>query len=278
MDPFADAGAPFAVATGFQFTEGPVWVPWLGTFLFSDIPANQIRVYRPGQTPATAVFLAPSGNSNGLALAPNGDLIICQHAGRVTRLQPDGGTSVVAQDIDGGTFNSPNDAVVRSDGTIFFTDPTYGGTGTVGTRGVYRVTPSGVVTRVYETNNGQPNGVALSPDETVLYVADSQQSEVRRFDVAPDGTTSGGARFLRTSSGGNGGQGGDGIATDLAGNLYVTTSVGVKVYRPDAGYRGTIALAQEPANCAFGGVDGKTLFITARTGVFMIQLNVPGPY
>ena len=266
------------VSTGFQFTEGPVWVPWLGTFLFSDIPANQIRIHQPGQTPATTVFLTPSGNSNGLALAPNGDLIICQHEGRVSRRQQDGGTSVVAAQFDGGTLNSPNDAVVRSDGTIFFTDPTYGGSGSVGTRGVYRVSPSGEVSRVYSTNNGQPNGVTLSPDETILYVSDSQLSEVRRFDVAPDGTTSNGARFLQTNSGGNGGQGGDGITTDFAGNLYVTTSAGVKVYRPDAGYLGTIAVPQEPANCAFGGADHKTLFITARTGVFLIQLNVPGPY
>lgn len=276
IDPLADAGAAVLVDGGFQFTEGPQWVPWLGGLLFSDVPASRISLLIPPNTIST--FLTPSGNSNGIALHPSGDLIICQHQGQVVRRQPDGGTRVVASQFDGGRLNSPNDAVVRSDGTIYFTDPTYGGTGTVGTRGVYRVTPAGELSRLYSTNTGQPNGVALSPDESILYVADSQLSEVRRFDVAPDGTTSNGARFTLTSAGGPGGNGGDGITVDVNGNLYVTTSVGVKVYRPDAGYLGRIQVAQEPANCAFGDPDGRTLYITARTGLFRVRLNVPGPY
>jgi gluconolactonase len=257
------------------FTEGPQWVPALDSLVFSDVPGN--RIFRHSPPSVFASFLSPSGNSNGIALAPNGDLIICQHAGRVLRLTPDGGLSTLVDRFDGGTFNSPNDAVVRSDGTLFFTDPTYGGTGTVGTRGVYRLNPDGGLARIYSTQTGQPNGVTLSPDETILYVADSQLSEVRRFDVAPDGTTSGNARFTLTSAGGPGGAGGDGITTDVNGNLYVTTSVGVKVYRPDAGYLGVISVGQEPANCAFGEADRRTLFITARTGLFRVRLNVPGP-
>lgn len=249
-------------------------MPSLNALLFSDIPASRILQFTAPST--FTVFRAPSGNSNGLALAPNGDLIICEHSGRLTRLQPDGGASSIATSYDGGTLNSPNDAVVRADGTIYFTDPTYGRTGTVGFRGVYRVALDGSLSLVYSTTAGQPNGVALSPDERVLYVADSQRSEVRRFDVAPDGTTSGEARFTATSAGGPGGTGGDGIATDVNGNLYVTTSAGVKVYRPDAGYLGRIAVAQEPANCAFGDADRQTLYITARTGLFRVRLNVPG--
>ncbi len=264
------------ISLGFQFTEGPQWMPALGRLLFSDIPANQINQLAPPSTITS--FRNPSGNANGLALAPNGDLIICQHQGQVIRLRPDGGTSTVAAGIDGGTLNSPNDAIVRSDGTIYFTDPTYGGTGTLGFRGVYRVTPAGLVTLVFATANGQPNGIALSPDESVLYVADSQLSEVRRYDVATDGTTSNGARFTLTSAGAPGGGGGDGITVDVNGNLYVTTSVGVKVYRPDAGYVGRIVMPQEPANCAFGDADGRTLYVTARTGLFRVRLNVPGKY
>jgi len=249
-------------------------MPSLNALLFSDIPANRIFQFTPPGTITT--FRTPSGNSNGLALAPNGDLIICQHQGQVQRLRPDGGTTTVASTFDGGTLNSPNDAVVRSDGTIYFTDPTYGGTGTVGFRGVYRVDPSGVLSLVHTTTTGQPNGVALSPDERTLYVSDSQLSEVRRFDVAPDGTTSNGARFTLTSAGGPGGAGGDGITVDVNGNLYVSTSVGVKVYRPDAGYLGRVTLAEEPANCAFGDADGRSLYITARTGLYRVRLNVPG--
>lgn len=251
-------------------------MPSLGALLFSDIPANRIFQFTPPASLST--FRTPSGNSNGLALAPGGDLIICQHQGQVMRLRPDGGTATVASGFDGGTLNSPNDAVVRSDGTIYFSDPTYGGTGTVGFRGVYRVAPDGTTALVYSTTNGQPNGVALSPDESILYVADSQLSEVRRFDVAVDGTTSNGARFTLTSAGGPGGAGGDGITVDVNGNLYVTTSVGVKVYRPDAGYLGRITVGQEPSNCAFGDADARTLYITARTGLFRVRLNVPGPY
>ncbi len=261
---------------GFQFTEGPQWMPSLNALLFSDIPANRIFQYSPPGTFTS--FRSPSGNSNGIALAPNGDLIICQHAGQVIRLRPDGGTSTIAANYDGGTLNSPNDAVVRSDGTIYFTDPTYGGTGTIGFRGVYRVAPSGSVSLVYSTPNGQPNGVALSPDESILYVADSQLSEVRRFDVAGDGATSNNARFTLTNAGGPGANGGDGITTDVNGNLYVTTSAGVKVYRPDAGYLGRIVVPQEPANCAFGDPDRQTLYITARSGLYRVRLNVPGPY
>lgn len=251
-------------------------MPSLGALLFSDIPADRIYQFTPPASLGT--FRAPSGNSNGLALAPNGDLIICQHQGRVIRLRPDGGVDTVAAAFDGGLLNSPNDAVVRSDGTIFFTDPTYGGTGSVGIRGVYRVPPTGGVWLVYATTSGQPNGVALSPDERTLYVSDSQLSEVRRFDVAADGTTSNGARFTLTSAGGPGGVGGDGITTDVNGNLYVTTSVGVKVYRPDAGYLGRVVVAEEPANCAFGDADRQTLYITARTGLYRVRLNVPGPW
>jgi gluconolactonase len=252
-------------------------MPSLNALLFSDIPADTIFRYAPPSS--ITPFLTPSSNSNGLALAPNGDLIVCQHAGRVTRLFPDGGSVVIASTFDGGTFNSPNDAVVRSDGTIYFSDPSYGGTGTIPFRGVYRLDPAtNLLTLVYSTTSGQPNGVALSPDERILYVADSQLSEVRRFDVAPDGATSNGSRFTLTSAGGPGGAGGDGITVDFNGNLYVSTSVGVKVYRPDAGYLGRIQVAQEPANCAFGDADHRTLYITARTALFRVRLNVPGPY
>ncbi|MBE2253273.1 MAG: SMP-30/gluconolactonase/LRE family protein [Myxococcus sp.] len=252
-------------------------MPALDALLFSDIPASRILQLSPPATFTT--FRSPSSNANGLALAPNGDLIICQQSGgQVVRLRPDGGTSIVAATWDGGRLNSPNDAIVRSDGTIYFTDPTYGATGTVGFRGVYRVSPSGELSLVYSTTTGQPNGVAFSPDESVLYVADSERSEVRRFDVAADGTTSNNARFTATNQGGPGGTGGDGIATDDNGNLYVSMSLGVKVYRPDAGYLGRIVVPQTPANCAFGDADRRTLYITARTALYRVRLNVPGPY
>lgn len=276
VDPLADAGTVVFVIGGFQFTEGPQWFPRVRALVFSDIPAS--RIWRHDPPSGFSLFLSPSGNANGLALHPSGDLIICQHSGQVARLSADGSVTTIAARYDGGTLNSPNDAVVRSDGTMYFTDPTYGGNGTVGFRGVYRLAPSGELSLVFSTQTGQPNGVTLSPDESILYVADSQLSEVRRFDVAADGTTSNGSRFTLTSAGAPGGNGGDGITTDDNGNLYVTTSVGVKVYRPDAGFLGRILVPQVPANCAFGDADRRTLYITARTGLYRVRLNVPGPY
>ncbi len=277
----ADAGPAVVIDGGFTFTEGPQWVPALGALLFSDIDGN--RTWRHTPPASFAVFRTPSNNANGIALAPSGDILFCEHTTRrVTRTQPDGGQSVVADLFGGGTLNSPNDAVVRSDGTLYFTDPTYGNPtpGTVGTRGVYRVSPAGALTRFYATGAGQPNGVALSPDERILYVSDTQLSTVRRFDVAPDGTPDGGQLFVSTSTGAPGGNGGDGITTDDNGFLYVTTSVGVKVWRPDAGYVGRIVVpgGRTPTNCAFGDADRRTLYITAQDALFKVRLNVTGPY
>lgn len=272
-----DAGPAVRIMGGFQFLEGPQWVPAMNALLFSDI-FNPGRIHQLTPPSTITVFRADSNRSNGITLAPNGDLIICEHAGRVTRTQPDGGQSIVAATFNGMTLNSPNDAVVRSDGTIYFTDPSYGGTGTVGTRGVYRVAPGGALSRFYATANGQPNGVTLSPDEKILYVADSQLSTVRRFDLAPDGAPDGGQLFVNTTMGGPGGNGGDGITTDDNGYLYVTTSAGVKVWKPDAGYHGVISVGRQPANCAFGDPDRRTLYITAQDQLFRVRLNVTGPY
>lgn len=272
-----DAGPAVVVDGGFTFVEGPVWVPASGHLLFSDVQGSRIWRHVPPST--LMVWRAMSNSANGNALAPNGDVITCEHAtARVTRTRPDGGTSIVANAFNGATFNSPNDVVVRSDGTLYFTDPTYGGTGSVGTRGVYRVALDGGVTQFYTTAQGQPNGVALSPNESILYVADTQLSTVRRFDVAADGTPSNGAQFVNTTVGGPGGNGGDGITTDDNGFLYVSTSVGIKVWKPDAGYHGTIAVGRTPANCAFGEADRRTLFITAQDRLYKVRLNVTGPY
>lgn len=278
VDPLMGTGPVEKIDGGFLFTEGPQWVPALGSLLFSDIQGNRIWRMTPPRTFQS--FLSPSGNSNGIALAPNGDLIICQHAGQVSRRFPDGGMTVIARTLDAGTLNSPNDAVVHSNGTIYFTDPTYGGTGTVPVRGVYRIALDGTISLIFGVNSSQPNGVTLSPDESILYVSDSQASMVRRVDLQPDGVPfpRPNVLFTNTSAGGPGGAGGDGITTDVNGNLYVSTSAGVKVYRPDAGYLGVITVPEEPANCAFGEADHRTLFITARTGLYRVRLNVPGPY
>lgn len=255
----------------FSFIEGPLWRPAEGVLIFSDIPANKIWQWSPAQ--GFSVFRDPSNSSNGIAREPNGGLLAAEHGGRrVARLLADGGTQSVADRYDGGRLNSPNDVIVRSDGTVFFTDPPYGVQANqreLAFQGVFRVDAAGVL-HVVADDMSSPNGIALSPDERVLYIADTTASLVRRYDVNGDGTVSGRATFTQT------GGGGDGMAVDLAGNLYVTTNAGVKVYAPDARLLGTIVVPQEPANCGFGGADFKTLFITARTGLYSVELQVPG--
>jgi gluconolactonase len=272
QDPLEDMGQVVQVATDFQFTEGPVWRANPGILLFSDIPADTI--YRLDPPGAISVFRGPTQpatNANGLNLDPDGRLLACEHStARVTRFVDGTRTEVVADSFGTETFNSPNDVISRSDGTIYFTDPTYGGTGTVGFRGVYRVTPAGAVELVAQYANTQPNGIGLSPDESTLYVVDTTAGVIRSFPVAPDGST--GDETILAETGG----GGDGMAVDVNGNLYVTANAGVLVLRPDGTSWGTLEFPEEPANCVFGGADRRTLYVTARTTLFSVDLAVPG--
>lgn len=253
------------IAEGFQFTEGPVWLP-SGILLFSDIPADTI--YRADKT----VFRKPSGKSNGLTLDGEGRLIACEHWNRrVTRADKDGGITVVADRYDGKKLNSPNDVVVRSDGTVFFTDPPYGLEGRqaeLAFRGVYAVSPDGRI-RLLTDEFKTPNGLAFSPDEKTLYIGDSGEGFVRAYDVAKDGTLTNGRLFCRIPVP-------DGMKVDNRGRLWCTAEDGVRVFDPTGEHVGTVAFPQPPANCAFGDEDGKTLYVTARTGVYKVRCAVEG--
>ncbi len=291
VDPLLGVGAPALVpmAQGFVFTEGPLWVAGAtvpgvpaGSLLFSDInnatPA-QGRIVRLTPPNGPVDYRRPSGNANGHALDPQGMLVSCEHQNRrVSRTLADGGVVTVADRFDGGLLHSPNDVVVRSDGTLYFTDPRYGGNpAQLPFAGVFRVDLSGRLAAV-DLTMAAPNGIALSPDEKTLYVSDSQDGLVNAYDVAPDGTVSNKRRFVRTGPGGATGAGGDGITVDEQGNLYVSTSDArrVKVYRTDGGERGSLQPPKQPTNCAFGGADGQTLFITAGDSVYQVHLNLPG--
>ncbi len=273
IDPLADVPNVTLALTGFQFTEGTVWLPDLGILRFSDIPASQILEFDP-VAGSSLVWREPSNATNGNGLAPNGDIVMCEHAARRVSRSPAAGApnaTPVATSYMGMAFNSPNDVIVRSDGQIYFTDPTYGlggGLQELPWRGVYRVDTSGEVYLVGD-EYGQPNGIALSPDESKLYVSDSQDGGLFVYDVAEDGST--GARTLLIDAAPS-----DGMAIDDAGNLYLTTSAGVEVYRSDGTAWGTLAVPEQPANCTFGGEGRRELFITARTSLFRVKLNVPG--
>jgi gluconolactonase len=252
--------------------------------LFSNLtnttPINPSEIRRLSPPSTVDVFVADSG-TNGLALDLDGTVLGCSHKVQgIIRVNPTSGamTTLLDTDSNGKHFNSPNDLTVRSDGTIYFTDPDYqlgsSRTSETGIKGVYRVTPSRQVILVDGTF-GEPNGVALSPDETVLYVSDFSANAIRRFTVAADGSTSGRQNFATVTSP-------DGVAVDCAGNLYwaSNTSAGaVRVFSPSGTQLGTISVPSGVSNVAFGGSDRKTLYITAGRGLYSLALNVPGfPY
>lgn len=262
------------VADGFQFTEGPVWNS-AGFLLFSDIPANQIVKFVPGAAPTA--FRTPSGNSNGLTYDRAGRLLACEHSNRrVTRQEADGSLTVLASSYDGKKLNSPNDIVVRSDGTIYFSDPPYGireEQKELPFQGVYKISPEGKLTLLAQDFD-RPNGIALSPDEKTLYVDDSARLHVRAFDVAPDGSISHGRILAELKSARQGVP--DGMKVDRKGNLYVTGPGGVWVFDKRGKHLGTILMAELPANCGWGDADYRTLYLTARTGLYRIRLKIPG--
>jgi len=252
----------------YKFTEGPVWTPW-GTLLFSDIPAN--KIYEIGKQ--TNVYRDPSGQSNGLTFDKQGRLIACEHGNRrVSRTGKDGKVTVLADSYEHKKLNSPNDVVVKSDGTIYFTDPSYGIDAKqqeLPFKGVYRIKPDGKLELLVKDFD-MPNGLCFAPDESKLYVADSSaRRHIRVFKVAKDGTLSGGEVFAKMTDDGAP----DGMKIGTEGNLYSSGPGGVWVFDPTGKHIETIAVPETPANLAWGDKDGKTLYITARTGVYKARRN-----
>ena len=249
LDPLAGRGPVEKVGGGFTFTEGPVWIPSKGVLLFTDVGADTIQAFQP---PATiTVFRTPTGRANGLGLDPQGRLIASEGDNRrVTRTLVDGTVVTVADRWQGKRLNSPNDNITRSDGTIYFTDPPYGlppgQARELDFQGLFRVDPAGTL-HLESREFNRPNGVALSPDEKTLYIDDTADAVVRKFPVQPDGSLGPPTIFVPSTGGG-----GDGIAIDEAGNVYVATDGGVKVYRPNGAPWGTIAVPEVPSNCALG--------------------------
>jgi gluconolactonase len=266
------------LARGFIFTEGPVWDSAGGYLLFSDIPGNRIVRWTPGE--GVSDFRAPSGKSNGLALDRQGRLIACEHANRrVSRTEEDGSVVAVASHYKARRLNSPNDVVVKSDGSIYFTDPPYGLNpmfGAVGEPelpfyGVYRVAPDGDINLL--VSDSVPNGLAFSPDESLLYVADTERNHLRVFDVDTAGKALNGRVFAEIP-----GEplAPDGLKVDVEGNIYVTGKGGIWVLDPEGRRIGIIPVPELPANLAWGDPDWKTLYITARSSLYRVRLNVAG--
>ena len=263
------------VAGGFRFTEGPVWHPE-GFLLFSDIPANTIYQWQPGQE--TEIFRQPSGNANGNTLDQSGRLVTAEHGNRrVSLTQKDGKIVTLVSQYQGKQLNSPNDLVVKSDGSIYFSDPPYGikpEQEELGFYGVYRLAPDGTLTLLVD-DFVRPNGIAFSPDETKLYVNDSEKGHIRVFDVKPDGMLENGKLFAELKPPSQEGAA-DGMKVDIKGNVYSTGPGGVWIFAPDGERLGMIETPEPPANIAWGDSDYRTLYITARNSLYGIRLNIEG--
>ena len=270
------------LATGFDWAEGPVWFGDAGCLLFSDIPNNVILRYTPGVGVTT--FRAPSNYANGHTRDLQGRLISCEHGRRrVTRTELNGDITVIADMYLGKPLNSPNDVVVRSDGTIWFTDPHYGIlTNYEGFQAeqelpcnVYRIDPDGTLQAVL-TDFACPNGLAFSPDEQTLYVADTGRmfsddpQHIRSFSMA-SGRPVGGAVFHTVDPGCA-----DGIRCDRDGNLWSSAADGVHCIAPDGHLMGKILIPEVVSNLCFGGRAKHQLFITATTSLYTIALNRAG--
>lgn len=273
--------------TGCRWAEGPVYFADHHALIFSDIP-NERMLRFDESSGRVSLFRAGSGNANGNTRDLQGRLVTCeQGAGRVTRTEPDGSITVLADVFEGRRFNSPNDVVVRSDGTIWFTDPSYGReTSFVGvprereveTDGVYRLDPqTGRLTLVAD-DFWKPNGLAFSPDESTLYIVDSGflpdaagPRHIRSFDVLDDGTLSGGEVLAEITPGIP-----DGIRVDEDGRIWVGAGDGVQCLHPDGTLLGRIRVPEAAANLAFGGPERNRLYITATTSLYAVFTNVRG--
>jgi len=258
------------MAGGYTFTEGPAWSP-NGYMLFSDVPNNKIWKLVSGDKPD--VFRDASNGANGNEFDAKGRLYTCEsRTRRVTRTDRKGTIEVLAERWEGKRLNAPNDIIIRKDGHTYFTDPAFGeqaDTRELDFYGVYHITPKAELELIAKPK-GRPNGIALSPNGKILYVANSDERNIRAYDLDGQGKTSNERVLIAGVDGPP-----DGIAIDEKGNIYVTASK-LPIYSAEGKLLHTIEFSETPANCAFGDPDLMTLYITARTSVYAVRLGVKG--
>jgi gluconolactonase len=288
FEPLLRTGAVMRrLATGCVWAEGPVWLPDDGSVLWSDIPND--RVLRWHATEGVSVFLRPAEFHNGHVLDLDGSIVACSHGRRrVERLALDGSVTPIVERYRGMRFNSPNDVIVRSDGTIWFSDPTYGiisdreghqAESEIGDRLVYRFDPRTGELEALTDRFDQPNGLAFSPDESVLYVSDTGDQARRRhgggaitaFDVR-DGRTLVDPRVFYVVTAGVS----DGFRVDVDGNVWTSAGDGIHVVSPEGRRLGRLPVPEPVANCVFGGPEGDRLFITATSSLYMVDVATRG--
>ena len=270
------------VATGFGFTEGPVWDRAHKRLIWSDMKHDHMRSWSPQRGVET--YRKPSNKANGNTYDPQGRLVSCEHGtSRVVREEVDGRLTVLASHWRERELNSPNDIVVKSDGAIYFSDPTFGRIRedvgiprplTLDFRGVYRVSPDGSQAEVLVDDFEQPNGLCFSLDEKHLYINDTPRKHIRVFDVLADGTIASGRLFGETTGELPGAP--DGMKIDSAGHLYCTGPGGIHVFDHGGRCLGVILTPERPTNLAWGDDDLRTLYITAQTSIYKARLSTRG--
>lgn len=276
------------IASGCTFTEGPLWHPVEQSLLFSDMPADVRRGW--SESGGVQEVLSPSNKGNGLTYDQDLNLLVCEHStSSVTRFRPDGAREVLASHFDGKELNSPNDICVGSDGAIYFTDPTFGRMEHFGVprplqldfQGVYRLSPGhkpGDEAELVVDRNlfGQPNGLCFSPCERYMWVNDTEQANIRMFDVAENGALENGRIFAEGIAEEARDGRPDGMKADKTGCIYVTGPGGIWVYSFEGEKLGEIAMPEMAANLHWGGDDWSKLYICATTGVYEIQTRATG--
>ena len=272
------------IATGFTFTEGPIWMAD-GSLHFSDMPADKRRRWHPKE--GVTVLRDPSNKCNGMTRDNDGNLIVCEHVtSSVVRESPDGTRETLATHWGDKELNSPNDVIVARDGSILFTDPTYGRMPGFGLereqeldfQGVYRLPAGGGELQLLVDDFAQPNGLCFSTDESLLYVNDTDRAHIRAFDVGPDHQLSNGRVFAENIGTASLEKGDlvDGMKLDEHGNVYVTGPEGVWIISPDGEHLGTIKVPEPVGNLNWGDDDWRTLYIPSSTSVYRIRMQVAG--
>jgi len=266
-DPIAPGAAVERIATGYTFLEGPS-ADTYGNIYFTDIPTERILRWTPDD--GVTIYRENTNQANGLSFDLDGRLLICEmKSRRITAIELDGNGTNIADRFDGQRFNSPNDVWVDQNGGIYFTDPRYGATDDTELDGnhVFYITPDTNIILQVADNLVRPNGLVGTPDGRRLYIADHGGGQTFVYDIEPTGRLSNQRLFVP--------QGADGITLDSKGNVYLTGD-DVTIYNPSGILVGSIAVPEPPANLAFGGIDGTTLFITARSSLYSIKMMVTG--
>jgi gluconolactonase len=281
IDPAAEVER---VATGFTFTEGPIWNKEGEFLLFSDMPGDVRR--RWSESEGVTEIMNPSNKCNGMVYDAHGNLLVCEHVtSSLVRERPDGTRETLATHYQGKELNSPNDVITRSDGTIYFSDPGYGRVPGFGLereqdlsfQGVYRIASEGGEPElvVGENEFEQPNGLCFSPDESLMYINDTPRALIRIYDVQADGTLSGGRPFFDGIGSGVIEEGiPDGMKCDDRGSIWVTGPGGVWVISPRGEHLGVIEVPENVGNISWGGAGWKTLYMPSSTSLYRVQTRV----